>query len=289
MSMRQKGVIFTELLPSFVKLLNDKKIGIQNAIRNIQAYLMDYINSYFSVPFGNQNKVLTVLKIGNSFLKLEVGCITKTKADVIVSTNSKSLNLGSGVLSKLLIQAAGNSVIDEAKNKNPNGINNNSIAITNAGNISGVKYLFHAALSHFNGEKHAIQAIESIINASFIELRSNGLTSISLPALGAGGFGYPSNFVSKQMIECITNFLKLDKNNLNVNIVLHEKETELIKIFENEFLICDKPHLKKVQSKEQKLKDSNHKISFSNLKAKGKFTIYYKSDIEYKAALSQLK
>ncbi|RMZ97856.1 poly [ADP-ribose] polymerase 14-like isoform X1, partial [Brachionus plicatilis] len=249
-----------------VENLNIQKENLQ--LNEKKSYSMSYLNSYSSVPSGNQNKELRVLKIGNSFLKLEVGCIIKTKADVIVSTNSKSLDLGSGVLSKLLIQAAGNSVIDEAKNKYPNGINNNSIAITNAGNISGVKYLFHATLSHFRREKNASQAFENIINASFIELRSNGLTSISLPALGAGGFGYPSNFVSKQMIECITNFLKLDKNSLNVNIVLHEKETELIKIFENEFLSCDKSHLKKVQS-EQKLKDLNHKISFSNLKAKG--------------------
>lgn len=71
---------------------------------------------------------------------------------MIVSTNSSQLNLGSGVLSKIIIQAAGDAVILEAKNKYPNGISNNSIAITSAGNIRGVKYLFHAALSNFVDE-----------------------------------------------------------------------------------------------------------------------------------------
>lgn len=76
-----------------------------------------------------------------------------------MSTNSNKLNLGSGVLSKLIIQTAGNSVLTEAKNNYPNGINNNSIAITTAGSMTGIKYLYHAALSAFGDEKSSLSVL----------------------------------------------------------------------------------------------------------------------------------
>ena len=81
-----------------------------------------------------------------------------------MSTNSYQLKLGSGILSKIIIKAAGDSVINEAKNKYPNGISNNSIAITSAGNIQGVKYLFHAALSNFVNESTASKVLFNTSN-----------------------------------------------------------------------------------------------------------------------------
>ena len=46
-------------------------------------------------------------------------------------------------------QSAGPSIQQECKTLYPNGINENAVAITTAGNINNVNFIFHLVLNHF--------------------------------------------------------------------------------------------------------------------------------------------
>lgn len=71
-------------------------------------------------------------------------------------------------------------------------------------------------------------------------MKTKNLSRISFPALGAGGFGFPSKLVAINMIEFITKFLVLSENCLNVNIVLHVNDKELITVTYNSTFKIDK-------------------------------------------------
>lgn len=63
------------------------------------------------------------------------------------------------------------------------------------------------------------------------KLAEKNLKSISFPALGAGGYGYPSGLVATVLLQEIINFLVLfKKNSFIVNLVVHDKDTEIIKV-----------------------------------------------------------
>lgn len=106
--------------------------------------------------------------MGNSKIYLEIGDITlskvkifflsiflnikqffQIKSSVIVNTTNSRLSLNTGVLSKAILKAAGDSILNECKLAYPNGIQANQVASTSAGNIQGVTCLFHVPLPYF--------------------------------------------------------------------------------------------------------------------------------------------
>ena len=74
------------------------------------------------------------------------------KSDVIVNSTSKDLNLNTGILSKSIFESAGPQILNECKLKYPNGIDSSKIAVTTAGKIKDVKYLYHVAPPNYSSD-----------------------------------------------------------------------------------------------------------------------------------------
>jgi hypothetical protein len=75
-------------------------------------------------------------------LILKKGNIVDSKADVIVTSP--------GVISKCILDIAGNEIQKELNLKCSNGINYGDLVITSAGGFKNVKKLYHTACPHFN-------------------------------------------------------------------------------------------------------------------------------------------
>ncbi|CAF0802138.1 unnamed protein product [Brachionus calyciflorus] len=314
---KKTNLFTTDYLPGLDKLLNKVNNAFCHSIEKIQNETSTIILTNFSVQtntfqkpsdspitpkpsksriFQDQfytsqtkNKISRRLKIANSAINLEIGSITETQADVIVNTTNTSLSLSSGILSNSILQVAGNAIENECRTNYPNGIKRNSIAITTAGNMQGVSYLFHAAFSHLKDLTSAQNDIETVIFSSFAELDARNLNKISFPALGTGGFRYPASLVAPITLLTISKFLQeqaLTGKKYNVNIVIYEKDDIIIKEFEKEFDSFDNNYQAEIKKEpvKQQLKDLNQRINLFNSKAQGKFTIYYKSSFEYKNA-----
>ena len=101
---------------------------------------------------------------------MEIGCITATAADIIVNSTSSSLHLKCGSLSKLILKAAGVTVQQEALLLHPNGIKADEIAITQAGVLKLVRFIFHTTSPHYADEATCTQVI---INFFFDKLILN--------------------------------------------------------------------------------------------------------------------
>ena len=79
-------------------------------------------------------------QFGKSFLILEFGDITTSKAQVLVSSDDYYLSMGGGV-SRSLLKAGGNAIALDAAKKVPASLGD--VVVTTAG-ILPAQYIFHA-------------------------------------------------------------------------------------------------------------------------------------------------
>ena len=63
--------------------------------------------------------------------------------------------MNTGILSKAIFESAGPEILNECRVKYPTGIDSGKIAVTSAGKIKGVKYLYHVAPSNYQKTNQA--------------------------------------------------------------------------------------------------------------------------------------
>ena len=72
---------------------------------------------------------------------------------MIVNTPSSALNLDYGILSKTILQAAGQQLQNECYQNYPNGITVHEIAVTGAGLMTSVSKIFHVLVTGFKDQE----------------------------------------------------------------------------------------------------------------------------------------
>jgi hypothetical protein len=96
----------------------------------------------------NENKTLKIKNFGsNNKIHIENGSLLKTNAESIVNSTSPNLDLDCGTLSKLILNEAGLSILNECKIIYPNGIKPSEVAVTSAGYLSKFKNIFHVTFT----------------------------------------------------------------------------------------------------------------------------------------------
>ncbi|MHA1795168.1 MAG: macro domain-containing protein [Promethearchaeota archaeon] len=154
-----------------------------------------------------------------SKLTLIQGDITNQIVDVLVNAANEQLILGTGVAGA--IRRKGGLGIQEECNRigyTPVG----RIAITSAGNIKQVKYIFHAVGPQFHiySPKKADELLRSTITQSSNKLVELNLTSIAFPAISTGIFGFPKERAAKVILSELIKFLKNSTKFLDVRVCL---------------------------------------------------------------------
>jgi O-acetyl-ADP-ribose deacetylase (regulator of RNase III) len=147
-------------------------------------------------------KIIEEHRIGDRILRLVQGDITERNADAIVNAANSYLQHGGGVAGAIVRK--GGSVIQEESDK----IGFTAVgtaAITTAGRLPA-KFVIHAVGPRM-GEGDEDNKLRSAVLSSLRLASRKRLTSISLPAISSGIFGFPKDRCANILIQTAVDFL----------------------------------------------------------------------------------
>jgi O-acetyl-ADP-ribose deacetylase (regulator of RNase III) len=147
-------------------------------------------------------KIIEEHRIGDRILRLVQGDITERNADAIVNAANSYLQHGGGVAGAIVRE--GGSVIQEESDK----IGFTAVgtaAITTAGRLPA-KFVIHAVGPRM-GEGDEDNKLRSAVLSSLRLASRKRLTSISLPAISSGIFGFPKDRCANILIQTAVDFL----------------------------------------------------------------------------------
>lgn len=135
-------------------------------------------------------------KVGLSRITLILGDITRSRAQVLVSSDDYLLSMGGGV-SRALRVAGGSSLATDASKLVPAKLGD--VVVSSAGDLPA-RYVFHAIT--IGGDKTGIEAatiVRQTTERAMQLLRALGCSSIAFPAIGAGAAGISYQVVAAEM------------------------------------------------------------------------------------------
>ena len=159
------------------------------------------------------------VKVGESFLELTVGDITKQKTDAIVNAANKQLAPGGGVAGAIH-RAAGSELWEECKKLG--GCETGEAKITKGYKLA--PYVIHTVGPVYSGSPEDPEKLASCYRESLRLARENNIKSISFPALSTGYFGYPMEEATKIALKTSTDELKKSQEIELVRFVLYDSK-----------------------------------------------------------------
>lgn len=141
-------------------------------------------------------------KTAVTFLK---GDITELSTDAIVNPANSMLKLGGGVAGAIA-RKGGPSIQAECDKIGYCPVGN--AVITTGGSLKA-KYVIHAVGPRYNIDKPSDQLLYDAVKSALRLAEENKLTSIALPAISTGIFGYPKEEAAKVITKAIYDFVDL--------------------------------------------------------------------------------
>ncbi|XP_016410796.1 poly [ADP-ribose] polymerase 14-like isoform X2 [Sinocyclocheilus rhinocerous] len=165
---------------------------------------------------------------------LSKGNIQDAHADVIVNTISEDLDLSKGAVSKALFQTAGYQLQSEiTRAARSNSVTYGDMVITDGYKLKCSK-VFHVVCPFWNGgQDSAEMVLIRVIRDCLRTAETQGMASISFPAIGTGNLGFPKDLVTRIML---TEVQKFNFTNLQeVTVIVHPSDKESIECFTSVF------------------------------------------------------
>jgi O-acetyl-ADP-ribose deacetylase (regulator of RNase III) len=183
--------------------------------------------------------------IGNSSITIIFGDITKSTAEVIVSSDDYMLSMGGGV-SRSIRNACGSQVWIDARKMIPAKLGD--VVITSAGDLDA-KYIFHA-ITIGNTQLDASQGrycertsdrddalalspstIARVTTHRVIHLMEQlGCKSVAFPAIGAGAAGIPYDVVAREMASSLATALLGSHLRLDIELYLYDRTSTMTEL-----------------------------------------------------------
>lgn len=163
-----------------------------------------------------------VYQIGVSTLTLEFGDLTKSKADVLVSSDDDYITMGGGV-SAAIRRAAGETILLDVAKKIPAQLGD--VVVTSAGSLPA-KHVFHA-ITIGDGDVSHTEIIANTTRRALQLLQTLQLSSIAFPAIGAGVAGFPYGDVAVQMADVVVSELRSSARAIHVTVCLFDRFGEM--------------------------------------------------------------
>lgn len=185
-------------------------------------------------------------KFNKSTLTVKFGNILDSKAEVVVSSDDCFVTMGGGV-SRAILRAGGESIIRDAKKMVPVPLGD--VIATTAGILEYQKYVFHCItidkkrrmeiLARQVTEEDVLDyLLQHAVDKCFQLMQTMELTSIAIPAIGAGAAHISIQKVIEQMSLAIARNLSNTNKSLNVEFYLYDiynlySDSDYITLFEN--------------------------------------------------------
>ncbi|NWU29373.1 PAR14 polymerase, partial [Dyaphorophyia castanea] len=168
-------------------------------------------------------------------IRVEKKNIQEAKTDVVVNSVGTDLQFGVGSLCKALLERAGPALQDEFETKKQSQVAGPGRVLCTSGCAMACKSVFHAILPQWDG-RQTEKVLEDVINFCLKKTEELGLKSITFPAIGTGGFGFPKIIVSKLMFDVVFRFSSSYtwKNLQEVHFLLNPKDLDSIQAFTTE-------------------------------------------------------
>nr|XP_009942545.1 PREDICTED: poly [ADP-ribose] polymerase 14-like [Opisthocomus hoazin] len=160
--------------------------------------------------------------------------IQEATTDVIVNSVGTDLKFGVGPLCKALLEQAGPALQAEFDQEEAGQDADEGSVLCTSGCALACKSVLHAVLPVWDGGKgQSLKTLEDIINFCLKKTEELGLNSITFPAIGTGGFGFPKTIVSKLMFDVVFKFSSSHarKSLQEVHFLLSPKDLDNIQAF----------------------------------------------------------
>ena len=167
-------------------------------------------------------KMIALHTFAGKTIKLLMGDITERNVDAIVNAANSHLQHGGGVAGAIV--RAGGIVIQQESNAIgfvPSG----NAAITTAGSLPS-KFVIHAVGPRM-GEGDEDNKLKSAVKSSLELASSKGLSSVSMPAISSGIFGFPKDRCANILVSTVKDFL-MKNSSSSVQVVefcIHDELT----------------------------------------------------------------
>ena len=136
------------------------------------------------------------MTIGSATIELKQGDITDESVDAIVNAANSHLAGGGGVDGAIL-RRGGRAIMEETDRRYPQGCPTGSAVISTAGDLAA-RYVIHAVGPVWRGGQQGEADLLAGAYRRSMELAiENECTSVSLPALSTGVYGYPIDLASR--------------------------------------------------------------------------------------------
>jgi O-acetyl-ADP-ribose deacetylase (regulator of RNase III) len=175
-------------------------------------------------------EIIKDILINNVIIKIIKGDITESNVDTIVNAANSYLQHGGGVAGA--IARKGGPVIQEESNAIgyvPVG----ECAMTSGGKLKA-PHVIHAVGPRM-GEGDEENKLKRTINNVLELATSKELTSIAIPAISAGVFGFPKDKCARILVEETATFVRKKKTTLK-EIVFCLIDTDIINFFTTEII-----------------------------------------------------
>ena len=160
-------------------------------------------------------------QIRGTMLKIRLGNLAKTAADVLVSSDDSRLSMTGGI-SKALLDGGGPPIRLDAQKHVPRSIRD--VVVTTAGTLPA-QYIFHTVTIDYVKLQFASEPDIRFMTTRCLEMADAlEAKSIAFPTLGTGTAGFPIAEAVKILLETIGEYLEADTHLSEVTLVLYEKE-----------------------------------------------------------------
>ncbi|XP_067951553.1 protein mono-ADP-ribosyltransferase PARP15-like [Watersipora subatra] len=175
-----------------------------------------------TLPPAAENEII----IKDVTIRLETGDITEAKADVLVNSTGRNLDLSKGSLSMALMKKARGNLQEECRKLAP--VNIGDVVETQGYELSCQK-VYHCICP----QSYSFEKVNKIIRRCMKMASKSGFTSMVIPSLGSGNLRYPPEDIVMSIITSIGSFLSGSNQTSvrEVTLMVHEKDTTSVKAF----------------------------------------------------------
>jgi O-acetyl-ADP-ribose deacetylase (regulator of RNase III) len=146
-----------------------------------------------------------VARINGRTLEFVLGDITQQEVDAIVNAANSRLAGGGGV-DGAIHRAGGPTIMQETRERYPDGCPTGSAVITGAGNLHA-RYVIHAVGPVWsNGNRGQETLLASAYRNSLDLAAAHDCRSVALPALSTGAYRFPLDPAAKVAVKTATDF-----------------------------------------------------------------------------------